>query len=95
MLIALQLHTKVLRIAKLVSKSALLPVGKILETDTVITTLDLSSVRIEDSGAYVIANMLTHNRSLTHVNLRGSGIGPEGARALADALRINDTLQVC
>jgi len=92
-LIALQLHTKVLRIAKLVSKSALLPMGKILETDTVITTLDLSSVRIEDSGAYVIANMLTHNRSLTHVNLRGSGIGPEGARALADALRVNDTLQ--
>jgi hypothetical protein len=70
--VALQLGVTELRLTRVFDPSSLLPLGEVLKTDTTLTHLDLSQVRLEDSAAYVVrappatpANRLSHG-SLTH-----------------------------
>ena len=53
-LVALQLGTTELRLTRTFDPASLLPLGEVLKTDTTITHLDLSEVRLEDSAAYVV-----------------------------------------
>ena len=53
------------------------------------TPLDLRDLDLELAGGLMLANVLSVNRTITHINIRGNGIGPEGARAVAEALATN------
>lgn len=53
-LVALQLGVTELRLTRAFDPSSLLPLGEVLKTDTTLTHLDLSQVRLEDSAAYVV-----------------------------------------
>jgi len=63
-----------------------------------ISTIDASSKGITVAGAKLIAESLktSVNGSITSLNLRGNNIGAEGAKPLADALRVNGSItKVC
>ena len=63
-----------------------------LAVNTWVTSLDLSccaELGFGPSGARAIASMLVHNETLTRLNLRHSGIGDRGARALVFRIEID------
>jgi hypothetical protein len=48
---------------------------------------------VGDAAAELIAEGLRHDTSKLSLQLRGNYVGGEGAAALADALKVNSTLQ--
>src|SRR3989338_7421964 len=62
------------------------------EHNSSLTTLNLSSNSIGDSGVSALATALQYNSSLTTLNLTGNSIGDSGASALATALSHNSSL---
>ena len=80
---ALQLGVAELRLTRAFDPSSLLPLGEVLKTDTTLTHLDLSQVRLEDSAAYVVRarGLRRYPRSL-HGSLRHSAL----PRPLCDAV---------
>jgi Ran GTPase-activating protein (RanGAP) involved in mRNA processing and transport len=63
-----------------------------LQSNTILTVLDLCGKGIGAEGARTLAGALKGNTTLITLKLCYSGIGAEGARALADALKGNTTL---
>ena len=78
-------------------------IGRALEDNSSITTLNLSgygddSSGFGDEGATAIAHALRVNTSITSVDLRGNQIGVDGAVAIGRALEVNSsitTLNLC
>lgn len=63
-----------------------------LTTNTILTSFELLSGKIEDSGAEVLSQVLKTNKTLTSLTLVDNGIGKDGAVALSQALATNRTL---
>ncbi len=59
-----------------------------------ITTLDLSSQQINDTGAKLLADALRNNSSLTRLNLSSNQITEVGAAALTEVLQVNKSIIV-
>ena len=51
------------------------------------STLNLGNKGLVDADAEVLAKALKVNESLTTIDLQCNGIGPDGAKALAEAKR--------
>ena len=78
--------------------------ASLLETNSTITRLDLRNNRLEDSGAMFLSRMLMKNCTLRELELGNENIDDgtsdqnkitcDGAEALADALKVNQTLRV-
>jgi len=66
--------------------------GRALETNTHLTSLSLSTLGINDSNLYHIADALRVNNTLTFLDLSGNKFGTEGLIAISDALRNNTAL---
>eukprot|EP00961_Rhodomonas_salina_P164499 2216306-Rhodomonas_salina.2 len=62
-----------------------------LESQLIVTSC--SHAQLGDSGATELARVLGKNANLRSLILGGNGIGPEGAKALGAALRVNLGLQ--
>ncbi|CAF1259942.1 unnamed protein product [Didymodactylos carnosus] len=67
-------------------------VAKELETNRVLTKLQLFTNQIDDMGAQHLADALRTNTTLTILHLHGNKIGDTGARYLAEALKANQAL---
>ena len=63
-------------------------ISVVLENNSSLTYLDLSSNKIYSDGAF---KALTANSSLTHLDLSGNSIGDDGASSLSTALTANST----
>merc|ERR1711998_789630 len=61
------------------------------------TTIELSDTtqngKLESCGAVVLSHLLASNTSVTSVGVSGNQLGPEGGKAIADALQTNVVLQ--
>jgi len=66
--------------------------GRIIENDSTLTSLDLGYKQIEDEEVQVLANALENNTNLTILDLGNNEIGSEGAQAIANTLHNNKTL---
>ncbi|KAL3908669.1 MAG: hypothetical protein SGILL_008397 [Bacillariaceae sp.] len=62
------------------------------DPDTKTTRLVLHQCGIEKDGAKILAEGLTHNKTLAHLGLSKNTIGSVGAAALVEALKHNKTL---
>ncbi len=67
-------------------------IDKLVNDNTSLTWLDLSSNNIGPEGTKAIAKALENNTSLTSLDLSSNNIGPEGTKALAKALENNTSL---
>ena len=67
-------------------------VGKMIETNTILTTLNLSYNKIGYKGAVWIGQGLGENTTLTALNLSNNKIGNEGAVSIGQGLEKNTTL---
>ena len=67
-------------------------VGKMIETNTTLTTLNLSSNKIGYKGAVSIGQGLEKNTTLTTLDLSNNRIGNEGAVSIGQGLEKNTTL---
>ena len=68
-----------------------LPVKKLKGTDPV-EALDLSCKSLKVASAVVIASLIRANASLTVLILKDNGLGPQGAKHLSDALKVNKSI---
>jgi Ran GTPase-activating protein (RanGAP) involved in mRNA processing and transport len=64
-----------------------------LASNTMLTSLVLSDIKIGDGGAVSLAHALVTNKSLSRLHLPENGIGDIGITALAQALTQNDSLE--
>lgn len=74
----------------------LLPLSKGLEINRTLTELSMvkSNLRVNEGNGRALANMLKTNRSLQVLNLaKNSEIGNQGAKHLAEGLKMNSTLK--
>jgi Ran GTPase-activating protein (RanGAP) involved in mRNA processing and transport len=69
-------------------------ISSLLKRNLIITSLYLTNMGIENSGAAALADMLSHNNSLRKLWIGGNKIGPEGATVLAHALKENSGLHL-
>ena len=76
-------------------------ITRLKNNDNTLTILDLSNMQINDAGAILIGAVLKNNTSLLNLNFYGDPFGyvvyghsirSIGAQALAEALKINNTL---
>ena len=68
--------------------------GEALKTNTTLKELELLNCEIGVAGGKSLAAALSEGSAmLTSLNLQNNGLGPEGAKALADALRVNAVLK--
>ena len=65
---------------------------RLQQNDPTLTKLDLSSQKIGDREARVLAKALAQNTTLLVLELSENQIGNAGAYALADALKVNSSL---
>ena len=70
---------------------ATFPMG-VLQSNTVLTELVVSSNELRDEGAIALAKGLRRNRTLELLACNGCAIKTEGAKALATALETNEGL---
>eukprot|EP00434_Breviolum_minutum_P041225 symbB.v1.2.036668.t1/scaffold5227.1/size29621/1 len=64
-----------------------------LKSNTTVVDVNLAGhFDCRDEGAEALAEMLSTNRTLTHLNLQSCTIGVKGIKALATALKLNDTV---
>eukprot|EP00808_Paulinella_micropora_P031611 g59094.t1 len=56
------------------------------------TKIDLSAMKYNDGDAIVIASLLTVNSTLAILSI-GGDIGPQGAHAIVDAIKVNSTIE--
>jgi Ran GTPase-activating protein (RanGAP) involved in mRNA processing and transport len=68
--------------------------SKFLSENCTLRELTISKCRMTDACTIMFDNILSMNRTLTHLNLSNNRemIGDQGARALADMLQVNKTL---
>ncbi|KAI8622470.1 hypothetical protein BC830DRAFT_1089324 [Chytriomyces sp. MP71] len=64
-----------------------------LPDNTTLQHLDLPNSRLQNKFAVELAGVLGRNQGLVSVNLDGNAIGPQGVKALAQALKGNSTLR--
>eukprot|EP00743_Colponemidia_sp_Colp-15_P005505 GILK01005921.1.p1 GENE.GILK01005921.1~~GILK01005921.1.p1 ORF type:complete len:710 (-),score=184.34 GILK01005921.1:174-2168(-) len=55
-------------------------------------SLEWNSIGTSDKGMQMLADAISVNHSISHLDLRNNRIGPNGATAIANALRQNTTL---
>lgn len=58
-----------------------------------IVKLNLMGINLGNEGARKVANLITHNNVIQHIDLSNTGISDEGAQALLTALRANKSLR--
>lgn len=63
-----------------------------LQTNDVLTHLDLRNNKVTPEGTAVIASAIRKNRSLTKLDLRWNSIGSAGCKHLAQSLHDNNTI---
>eukprot|EP00756_Hemistasia_phaeocysticola_P003933 Hpha_TRINITY_DN12534_c0_g1::TRINITY_DN12534_c0_g1_i1::g.51205::m.51205 len=69
-------------------------IAKALDGHKAVQNLELDGNKLTDSAASAMADLLRAGSSLTRLDLSGNtGIGNEGAKKLADALKLNTTLE--
>ncbi|KAF9933676.1 hypothetical protein BGZ67_004171 [Mortierella alpina] len=73
-------------------KEKITDLAETLKTNSTLTTLDLRSNAIGDSGAKALGEALKTNSTLTTLDLTNNSIGDDGAKALGKALKTNSTL---
>ena len=56
------------------------------------TVLNLYYKHLRDAEAVEVADLLTQNKTITHVYLFNNNIGDTGATALAEAFQVNSTI---
>ena len=64
----------------------------VVESNSTLTSLNLSANNMGPAGAESLATALKTNTTLTNLNLRWNNIGPAGAESLATALKTNTAL---
>eukprot|EP00039_Didymoeca_costata_P013563 m.208990 g.208990 ORF g.208990 m.208990 type:complete len:248 (-) comp15810_c0_seq39:2070-2813(-) len=69
------------------------PLCKTLESNEYLVVLDLSHIKIGDSGAEAIGDMLAKNKRLKSLKLYRSEIGDDGVEAIASGMTTNSSLQ--
>ena len=75
------------------NKKIAIALSKLLEKNTTLQNLDLSSNGIDDSGVIALASGLAKNKTLVTLNLDANVIEIDGAKALIEALKTNNTLE--
>uniref|UniRef100_G1TTF6 NLR family CARD domain containing 3 n=1 Tax=Oryctolagus cuniculus TaxID=9986 RepID=G1TTF6_RABIT len=68
--------------------------GRALQLNRSLTSLDLQENAIGDEGASAVAGSLKVNTALTALYLQVASIGTRGAQALGEALAVNRTLEI-
>lgn len=97
---ALAADTMVIRLSLAGFDSAWLPSGQhadyfeSLATNTVLQELDLSNVKLSDSGAFALAKALKQNRSISLIDLRGCTTSDKGGKTLYGALLARRDIEV-
>jgi hypothetical protein len=97
---ALAADTMVVRLSLAGFDSAWLPSAQhadyfeSLATNTTLQELDLSNVKLCDSGAFALAKALKQNRSITLIDLRGCTTSGEGGKALYGVLLARRDVEV-
>lgn len=72
--------------------SGVIAIAKLLETNEIITSLNLKGNDVRNEGAISLAEMLTKNNTLTSLNLTYTRIGGEGMKAIVISMSKNTTL---
>jgi len=75
-----------------ITETHLLEVGKLLKSNKYLTTLYLANTRMLDTPCKMIADALTTNKTLQHINLESNLLTREGVEALLEMLKVNSTL---
>ena len=86
------LHITYLKLETEIWTYKVVSLSQALAVNSSLTNLDLSHIRIGDSGAASLSQALAVNSSLTHLDLRENSIGCYGAASLSQALAVNSSL---
>ena len=86
------LHITYLKLETEIWKYKVVSLSQALAVNSSLTNLDLSHIRIGDSGAASLSQALAVNSSLTHLDLSENSIGCYGAASLSQALAVNSSL---
>ena len=68
-------------------------IAEVIQMNTTIQTLDMSSNKISDDGAIAITDGLESNISLKQLIISKNDITSEGAKYIAEAIQVNTTLE--
>ena len=72
--------------------SVVVPLLKMLRTNTNLLELDISDNRLGDKGASAIADLLRHNRTIASIKCDGNNISPTGWKMILSSFIANTTL---